>query len=1042
MTTPISPQNTAHNPNRCYCFNPDCQHPENPQNNTVCQSCGTPLQLQERFRAIQLLGQGGFGRTFKAIDESKSSLIYCAIKQFFPQQSSHNATKASELFRQEAQRLDSLGNHPQIPTFLEYFEENGRQYLVQAFISGRPLNCELSEEGAFDENKVRLLLLDVLPLLHFIHSHHIIHRDIKPENIIRSHDGRLVLVDFGAAKYATETTLGKTGTVIGSAAYTAPEQVRGKAVFASDIYSLGVTGIHLLTEMAPFDLFDSSEDAWVWQQYLGENKVSKSLSQILDKMLQGGTKRRYQTATDVLKDLSAPTSTPSYSRHKWWAASIILIFGFMGLRYLVSPVVQQVSTPPPEVLSETSKEEEKSRSETGGLFATVDGKKEIFPLENTSVNARVAGNISRVEVTQTFANPFDKPLEAVYKFPLPDEAAVDDMEIVIGDRVIRGVIKKREEAQKIYEEAKKEGKTAGLLEQERANIFTQSLANIKPGETIDVVIRYTTSLKFEGGDYEFVFPMVVAPRYVSGTQEGVYKMMGGAAIASPINPPILPKGTRSGHDIDVTLEIDAGVEISEVRSPTHQEHLEVQKSSSITRVKLSNSETIPNKDLIVRYQVASAATQATVLTQSNEQGGHFATYLIPAVEYDPQEIVPKDVVFLIDTSGSQRGSAIAQSKELMRQFINGLNADDTFTIIDFANQTRKLSSQPLLNTPQNRKRAINYVSSLAANGGTELMNGIETVLNFAPAEEGRLRSIVLLTDGLIGDDKRVIGEVAKGLKSGNRLYSFGVGSSTNRFLINRLAEVGRGTAEILPPNEPAVEVAEEFFQEINNPVLTNIEVNWEGSGDAPEIYPQRLPDLFANQPLVLYGRQTEPVSGTLRITGIMAGGKRYEKLLNVNFEGVRGNGAIAQLWGRARIKDLMNQIHWGETPSLVEQVTDTALDYRLLSDYTAFVAVSKEVRVDPQNGSLQIEVPVEQPEGVVSNLSVPQPTQFAGYQPPAVPASAPPPSTNQKSNKNNASVPEPGQIIGNLLAILLLGTIFGWKRLQKLIKGMKVRSDK
>ena len=408
-----------------------------------------------------------------------------------------------------------------------------------------------------------------------------------------------------------------------------------------------------------------------------------------------------------------------------------------------------------------------------------------------------------------------------------------------------------------------------MLEQERANVFTQSLANIKPGETIDVVIRYTNSLKFEGGDYEFVFPMVVAPRYSSGTPEGVSKLMGGAALASSINPPILPEGTRSGHDIDVTLEIDAGVEISEVRSPTHD--LSVQESSSTMRVKLTNSETIPNKDLIIRYQVAGAATQATVLTQSGEQGGHFATYLIPAVEYDPNEIVPKDVVFLIDTSGSQRGAPIAQSKELMRQFINGLNADDTFTIIDFANQTRKLSFQPLSNTPQNRKRAINYVNSLQANGGTELMNGIQTVLNFPPAPEGRLRSIVLLTDGLIGDDKLVIGEVANGLKPGNRLYSFGVGSSTNRFLINRLAEIGRGTAEVLPPNESAVAVAQEFFQEINNPVLTNVEVNWEGPGEAPEIYPQRLPDLFANQPLVLYGRQTEPVSGTLRIAGMNGG---------------------------------------------------------------------------------------------------------------------------------------------------------------------------
>ena len=1047
MTTSTPQASTAHNHDRCYCFNPDCQHPENFRDALVCQSCGSNLLLQERYRAIQILGQGGFGRTFKAVDQSQPSQPYCAIKQFFPQQI-NNAEKAAELFRQEAQRLETLGNHPQIPQLLGYFIEDDRQYLVQEFINGRNLAQELAEEGPFKESQIRQLLNDLLPVLQAVHTNQVIHRDIKPENIIRrtplvgggESGGELVLVDFGAAKHATQTTLGRTGTVIGSAAFTAPEQVRGKAVFASDIYSLGVTSIHLLTQIPPFELFDSSEDTWIWRHYLdSNNQVSQSLSRILNKMLHSATKRRYQSADQVLKDLNAPSVVAKPT--KWLVASAVLVFGLMGVRYVLTPVRQQVSTPKPSVVSPLPEVE--GDSTPGGLFSTVDGQQQAFPLQHTEVTAKIAGNLSRVEVTQTFANPYDKPLEAVYKFPLPDQAAVDDMEIRIGDRIIRGRIKKREEAQEIYEQAKQEGKTAALLEQERANIFTQSLANILPGEKIDVTIRYTNSLKFEGGDYEFVFPMVVAPRYMAGRQVHL-----AGFTTSKLNPPVLPP-QRSGQDIGVTVEIDAGVPISDVESPTHR--VSIQRASSTVRLKLANEDTIPNKDLILRYRVAGASTQATVLTQGDERGGHFATYLIPAVKYNPKEIVPKDVVFLIDTSGSQSGFPIEQSKELMRQFIKGLNPQDTFTIIDFANTTTQLSEKPLPNTPENIKRAIAYVNRLQANGGTHLMNGINTVLNFPPAPEGRLRSVVLLTDGLIGNDKQVIGEVQKRLKPGNRLYSFGVGSSTNRFLINRLAEVGRGTAEVLPPNEPAQAVAEKFFREINNPVLTNVEVSWIGSGETPEIYPQAAPDLFANQPLVLYGRKQDRTSGKLLITGTVAGGKRYEKTLNVNFGQVSGNSAIAQLWGRARIKDLMNQMHWGETPDKVKEVTNTALAYRLLSEYTAFVAVTEEVRVDPKEGVLKEEVPVELPEGMdseafddrgrrnLTHRTYPQQAKsqlnaskqvgqsIPGNSTKPVAPSQPKPS----SGNNSADVPEPAQIIGNFIALLLLLLFFYWKRLQK-----------
>jgi Ca-activated chloride channel homolog len=672
-----------------------------------------------------------------------------------------------------------------------------------------------------------------------------------------------------------------------------------------------------------------------------------------------------------------------------------------------------------------------SNCRVGGLFVqSSDRTKSAFILKHTEVKVKIAGNISRVEVSQQFENPFTEPLEAIYVFPLPDEAGVDDMEIKIGDRIIKADIKRREEAQAIYDRAKQEGRTAGLLEQERDNIFTQSLANIKPGEKIEVTIRYTDSLKFKGGDYEFIFPMVVGPRYIPGTplprgsnnsetplprgsnssesplprgsnssesplprgsnssesplprgsNSSESPLPRGSNNSEPpflrgaggintdrvpdgdrINPPLLPQNTRSGHDIGISVEIDAGLPISNVRSTSHK--IQTVTSGNIVSVQLEKSDTIPNKDLILRYRVAGDNTQASVLTQSDKRGGHFALYLIPALQYKANQIVPKDVVFLMDTSGSQQGEPLVKSKELMRRFIKGLNPQDTFTIIDFANTTQALSVKPLVNTSENREKALNYIEKLEANGGTELLNGIQAVMNFPAAESGRLRSVVLITDGYIGNDNEVISQVQRSLKPGNRLYSFGVGSSVNRFLLNRLADVGRGTSVVVRQDEPTQEVVEKFWADINNPVLTNIEINWEGGGEKPEIYPLAAPDLFANQPLVLFGRKGDRINGQLRISGNIAGGKRQRES-NPPVIADFGNPAIAQLWGRFQIKELMSQMFGGETKSVVESVTNTALNYRLLSQYTAFVAVSEEVRVEPDGTRRRVQVPVELPEGL------------------------------------------------------------------------------
>ena len=292
------------------CLNPDCSH-QNTPTDKFCHKCGSQLLLRERYRALKLIGQGGFGKTFQAIDEDKPSKPYCVIKQFFPSaQGTGTLQKAAELFKEEAIRLDSLGRYPQIPELYAYFTANdGRQYLVQEYIEGQNLEQELKQEGVFNEAKIKHLLSEILPILEFIHSKQVIHRDIKPENIIRrKSDNKLILVDFGAAKFVSPLNRSMTGTIIGSAEYIAPEQGNGKAVNASDLYSLGVTCLYLLTGISPFDLFDGGEHQWVWRQWLVNNPVSNELGNILDKLIEFGTKKRYQSASEVLQALQIKTS--------------------------------------------------------------------------------------------------------------------------------------------------------------------------------------------------------------------------------------------------------------------------------------------------------------------------------------------------------------------------------------------------------------------------------------------------------------------------------------------------------------------------------------------------------------------------------------------------------------------------------------------------------------------------------------------------------------------------------------------------------------
>lgn len=290
-----------------FCTN--CLYPQNPDDARFCIKCGKSILLKDRYRPLYPLGKGGFGRTLLGVDEHIPSQPPCAIKQFcFPEEDPASLMKAVNLFQQEAVRLDEL-RHPQIPQLLAYFEQEDRLYLIQELIPGQTLAQELLQQGVFNQGKIQKLLQDLLPVLEFVHAHHVIHRDIKPENIMRKSPGRdLVLIDFGVAKFISATGVMKTGTTIGSPEYMAPEQMRGKVLPASDLYSLGVSCIQLLTGISPFDLYDDTSDSWVWRDYLPPgNQVTPHLSEILDKLIHNALAQRYKSAQEVLAAIEIKT---------------------------------------------------------------------------------------------------------------------------------------------------------------------------------------------------------------------------------------------------------------------------------------------------------------------------------------------------------------------------------------------------------------------------------------------------------------------------------------------------------------------------------------------------------------------------------------------------------------------------------------------------------------------------------------------------------------------------------------------------------------
>jgi len=620
---------------------------------------------------------------------------------------------------------------------------------------------------------------------------------------------------------------------------------------------------------------------------------------------------------------------------------------------------------PPEKRSTSAQREGVAISAFGYLAARPRGAKEtsVMPLRHTAVNAEVVGVLSSVTVTQTYENPYDEPIEATYVFPLPHRAAVFAMRMRIGTRTIEAKIKGKSEARKLYEQAKKAGKTAALLQQSRPNVFRQSVANIMPGESIHVVLRYVEELIPRDGRYSFVFPMVVGPRYVGASNSG----------KAAINGPLLARGTRPGHDISLKLTIDAGLPIRHPRPLTHRVRY-LQSAPGQTSLEIPPGERLPNRDFVFSFGLAQKTPRLTVLSEHDGRRGHFLLMVQPKAQMQKSDLAPREYVFVVDISGSMSGRPLARAKAIIRRCFASLNADDRFQVIVFAGGAASLASQPLKPTAENLARAKRFLEDASGGGGTEFLPALKLALG-APRHPKRSRIVVFVSDGYISNEAEILRYIAENLGTTN-LFAFGVGSSVNRFLIDTMARLGHGRPFVALDHQRSSSIVERLFSLISRPAMTNISVDFSGLA-VEQMSPRRPPDLFGDRPLVFVGRYTKASSAQIAVRGYLAA-KQISLPFTLNLTGPKvgkkgsPSSPLGYLWARRRIGELMDRYtiaKASDRDAIAAQVKAIALDYSLMSKFTSFVAIDQRRRA--KTGARRaFNVPAALPAGLAASAAL------------------------------------------------------------------------
>ncbi len=577
-----------------------------------------------------------------------------------------------------------------------------------------------------------------------------------------------------------------------------------------------------------------------------------------------------------------------------------------------------------------------------------------LPLKSTSAKVNISGVIADVIITQVYINEGKNPLEAIYVFPASTRAAVYGMKMTIGERIITAKIRERKAARREYEQAKQQGKSASLLEQQRPNVFQMSVANILPEDVIKVELKYTELLIPTDAVYEFVYPTVVGPRYVDQPSKQT------GPSENWTSNPYLHEGESASYAFDMKMDLAAGLPIQDISCDTHNVDIRY-KGSNFASIQLSSSEKSGgNRDFILKYRLAGGKIETGLLLSKGGKENFFLLMLQPPKRIKEDQIPPREYMFIVDVSGSMNGFPLNISKKLLKDLIGHLRPSDRFNVLLFAGGSTVMAEKSLPATQQNINHAINVIERQRGGGGTRLLPALKKALSLQ-GTEGYSRNVVIVTDGYVSVEKEAFDLIRNNLGNAN-MFAFGIGSSVNRHLIEGMARVGMGEPFIITRPDEAQQKAAKFRKLIESPVLTGITVDF-GKFKTYDIEPPSIPDVMAQRPVILFGKWRGTPQGNILVKGI-AGGRTYRKKVNVaNVKPLKTSLALRYLWARHRIAILSDYNRLSADDERVNEVTSLGLTYNLLTRYTSFVAIDTQVRlIDGQAQTVKQPLPL--PQGV------------------------------------------------------------------------------